>query len=142
MGQQGINDFKYPGLTVPQRFDISKFNREFETSKESNKLIVKLKENERLDRINKKDNELKPYQLPVSDILINIKDTWFNILDDLLQGKIMISILTDNNRLFYIGLTIIIVIIILYLYDIIMADSKTDNNASQKLIEIHYIYSN
>lgn len=147
MGQQGINNFVYPQLTSynadnpanspgnesslnPNKFDIQKFNKEFENKIEQSKETGKLLDENRLEKLNKQKIEPKPYQLSIAEILIVIKDSWFGLLDDLLQEQFYMETFTKKNRMFYIGLTIVIIVIIFYLYDIII-DNFMSNSSSK-----------
>ena len=103
---------------------------------------------DRLERLNKQQIEKKPYQLSVAEILIAIKDSWFGIIDDLLQRQFYIETFIKKNRMFYIGLTIVIIAIIFYLYDTIIDNSINSNNIDssnihtdlqKKIIEIRLV---
>jgi hypothetical protein len=62
--------------------------------------------------LNKVENiEIQPYDLPLNKILINTKNTWFNMYDDVLNRKNPITNL-DFKSFFYIGITLIIVVIL------------------------------
>jgi heme/copper-type cytochrome/quinol oxidase subunit 1 len=168
MGQQGMNDFKYPQLSANisdssnsvkentlsgGKFDINKFNKAFEQNKESSKQKQSNLEDKRLDKLNTQKIQLKPYQLSIAQIFITMKDSWFELIDDLLQRQFYVETFTKKNRMFYIGLTIIIIVIIFYLYDIIIETMNDNDNNSKsdikqnfitekKIIEIHHIYDN
>lgn len=166
MGQQGINDFIYPQLTSfnsenhqlsnvtnssnvsSNKLDIQEFNKNFEKKIEQSKGENKILERNRLERLNKQQIEKKPYQLSVAEILIAIKDSWFGIIDDLLQRQFYIETFIKKNRMFYIGLTIVIIAIIFYLYDTIIDNSINSNNIDssnihtdlqKKIIEIRLV---
>lgn len=100
------------------KFDLAKFNKEFTIQKEKKQRESKIKSQEKINKLNKDANiEIEPlYSLSISELLFGVKNTWFDILDDILAMKFN-NIITKNNRLFYIGLTVIIVAIILYIYD-------------------------
>ena len=57
------------------------------------------------------------YKLSMFEILINMKNTWFEIMDDITRTRVDSQILTKNNRLFYVGLTLLILAIIMFMYD-------------------------
>jgi hypothetical protein len=77
-------------------------------------------------------------QQSMSDILIGVKNTWFGILDDILAGDFNLRIFTRSNRLFYIGITLIVVAILLFLYNYF-----TEKREEKVItIEKHYIYEN
>lgn len=149
MGQQGISDFRYPQLislsrynditNVPydpeldeefDRFDIfnlKKFNADFQTKKESRELINNLTNREKISKLEYEANEpelkpeLKPWEIQqFTNILANIKNTWFGILDDLIMGEFNVYIFTKSHRAFYIGLTIILFIIIFWIWSFVL----------------------
>lgn len=174
MGQQGLNNFEYAqikGFNTPHlnslegmsnptnefdtngndnfdvndKFDINKFNAAFEKNIEATTQTNRDLESARLSKLNLQKPEVKPYELSFSQMLIGIKDTWFGLTDDLLQKQYYIETFTKQNRLFFIGLTIILIIIIIYLYDIIFASYDENyitqtNIAEKKIVEIHHIY--
>jgi len=130
------------------KFDIAKFNKEFIKKAEKTKLKSEVKSKEKLKKLTESANyESKSiYQLSVMEILINIKNTWFHIFDDILAKNISIKTIMGNDRPFYVGITIVIIATILYIYNFFMyGDSDDDNttintNAKQVTIEKHYIY--
>jgi hypothetical protein len=83
------------------------------------------------------------YKLNLLEMVIELKNTWFSILDELLAGNYSMSILIKNNRLFYVGLTILIISIILYIYDYAIDSDplqKLLNGGSGGVVEIRHIY--
>lgn len=174
MGQQGLNNFDYAqikgfktpylnsleGMSDPtnefntngnanfdvnDKFDINKFNAAFEQNIEATTQTNRDLESARLSKLNLQKPEVKPYELSFSQMLIGIKDTWFGLTDDLLQKQYYTETFTKQNRLFFIGLTIILIIIIIYLYDIIFASYdetyiNQTNIAEKKIVEIHHVY--
>lgn len=127
------------------------------TNKSSNNIMIKQKidnketkkmyENKLLKISEEEEKKLnnKPfYKLSILEITIELKNTIFAIMDDLLGGNFSINILFKDNRMFYVGLTILIISIILYIYDYAI---DGNNNSLQKLIgggngivEIRHIY--
>lgn len=121
------------------RFDLGKFNIEFDRSKEKSKINQKLKDLEKLHTLSKEEEKISLYNLTIFQIIVNTKDAWFNLLDDLLNQNIEKNTFTKENRLFYIGVTIIIVTVILYIYTLIVTeDNNKDNNKNLKII--YHIY--
>ena len=84
------------------------------------------------------------YKLNLLEMVIELKNTWFAILDELLAGNFSMSILIKNNRLFYVGLTILIISIILYIYDYAIDNNdplkNLLNGGSGGVVEIRHIY--
>lgn len=112
---------------VPKKdFDSDKFNKEFVFKKERATIENKIKSQEKLNKLTEEANkeEKSLYNLSVAELFIGIKNTWFGILDDLLAKKFEIETLTKNDRLFFIGLTIVVISTILYLYNFFATESN------------------
>jgi len=120
-------------------FNEADFNQKFEESKELTKLLSKEKERQRLQDLNTEELRKSIVELSTIEILIGIKDTWFELIDDLLQGKFNMETFTKDNRLFYIGVTIILIVILYFLFSIFNDDQENDKN--KKIIKIYHIYS-
>lgn len=124
-----------------KKFDVQEFNKQFELDKEQRKLIAQEKDLQKLRQLNETIVEKKLYENTVSDIIIGIKNSWFNLLDDLLEQKFSISIFTRENRLFYIGITLIIMGLLIYLYNFFLEDgNEYEQKNTEKIIEKYYIY--
>lgn len=115
--------------------ELDKFNTEFER-KVIDKPILKCMDKNDLDKRNILLTEKSITDLTVAEILIGIKDTWFGMTDDLIHLRISRETATKNNRLFFIGLTLVIIILLLFLYEYLIEgdDSKT------KEVVIKHIY--
>lgn len=118
-------------------FDVIEFNKRFEQEKELTKTRIKELEQERLNKLNVETKEKKITELTVVEILIGIKDAWFDLIDDLLQQRFSINTFTKNNRLFYIGATIAIIAIILYLYELFTTEPMPKEK--KKIIQIYHM---
>jgi hypothetical protein len=128
-----------------RKMDLAEFNKEFVFKKEQAEIQNRIKSQEKIDRLTAAANkEIKSlYSLSVAELVIGVKDTWFGILDDLLAQKIEMRTLTKENRLFFMGLTIIFIATILYLYNFFLDEEvKIDkiDNSNIKIVEKHYIY--
>jgi hypothetical protein len=125
--------------------NTNRFNAAFEQHKQERAQRQVLDEQTTLEQLNNIENikSIKDYNL--LDILIGLKNTWFNIMDDLLEYKFELSTFTKGNRLFFIGLTFIFFAVILYLYNFFIHDDENDNNndnKTQKVIRIEKYYIN
>ena len=98
------------------RFEVDRWNRDFEQYKERREKEKERKMKEKLDDLNKPDEKVPVYNLPLGQILINTKDALFGILDDLLQFQFEKETILKDDRLFYIGLILIIISLITYMY--------------------------
>ena len=91
---------------VGKYFDPFEFNKNFDkyikTVEESRLVSQSIDTNE---LTNMENVEVKPYQLPISKILINTKRTWFNIFKGNVNGF-------DNNQLFYIASTFLVIAVL------------------------------
>ena len=96
-------------------FDSYLFNAKFDNYiEEENKdrlMSGKLKTND-LNKIS--NTQIEPYELPLNKIIINIKDMWFTMFDDIMDTK---NPFTDfsNEKIFYLA-TSLIVISLIYLF--------------------------
>lgn len=125
-------------------FNVKKFNIDFDVEKALKEKQRKQNEKTKLEKLEKPEPKKKVFELSIGEILIGIKDVWFEILDDLLQQRFNLSIFTKNNRIFFIGLTITIVVIMIYLYELLTQNDNENNNNSINLNnpikEVHHIY--
>lgn len=123
------------------KFDINKFNSNFDKEKDELKLKNKERDAEILQNLNSY-TEFKPiYKNTISEIIIGIKNTWFYLLDDLLEQNFSLDIFTKENRLFYIGITLVCISVILYLYNFfIYYEDDSALKTNDKIIEKYYFY--
>lgn len=121
-----------------KKFDIHEFNKNFDKYRDSLKQEQSLKEAQRLAELNKAPPPKKFYEFNTIELLIGIKDTWFDILDDILSLRFNIDILTKNNRAFFIGLTILIICLGLYIFNMFYDDDELLEH--KNITEIHHIY--
>tara|TARA_B110000908_G_C10164162_1_gene407511 strand:- start:105 stop:623 length:519 start_codon:yes stop_codon:yes gene_type:complete len=105
-------------------FDLGKFNIVYDNNKKIVKEHQRLKDLEKLNELSQKKKHISLYDQNIYQILVNTKDTWFNLLDDLLDRQYQPSTFYKDNRLFYIGITIMFFSIVLYLYAVIVDDNK------------------
>ena len=130
-----------------RQYDLGKFNIAFDRSlnRSLNRTGEETKQSQRLDDLNKlnalaqgvasptsaeEKNNANVTNMSISQILINTKDALFNLLDDILEQRFETETFTRDNRLFYIGITILFFAIILYLY---LMMSSSDSNQDQTI---------
>ena len=95
-------------------FDTYKFNQKFDQyikQKNEERLLKQKVQLYDLDRV--ANIQIAPYQLPIDKLLINFKNVWFNLFDNIIELKNPIDNFTTNN-FFYYGISLI-VIFLLYL---------------------------
>jgi hypothetical protein len=108
-------------------FDQVLFNKKFEGYIEEKNKERLLKQKVKAQDLDNVENiVVKPYQLPLNKILINTKNTWFDIYDNITTGTSILGDYNDtngknelNNKLFYIGITLIFVTILYILLSFI-----------------------
>lgn len=113
---------KYIYKLNDSREEIDRFNRDFEQYKERRKKAMKEELDKKLEILNKEDNFDTIYNVTVGEILISTKDAIFGMLDDLLLFKFDYETFTKNNRLFYIGIVMIFIVFLIYLYILFFND--------------------
>ncbi len=141
---QFYNDSGLSGIDVTpdstKKIDLGKFNIIFERNKEVAKESQRLKDLEKLNALSQEKQIISLYDLSLFDIIINTKNAWFNLLDDLLDQKIELSTFTKENRLFYVGLTIIVFATVFYIYTLFIADDNPQKSSDNKTKKIYHIY--
>lgn len=109
-----------------KRFDLGKFNKVFDVNREITKRNQRVRDLQKLNELSSTETMTSLYDLNLSQILINTKNTWFGVLDDLLDQRFELDTFNRDNRLFYIGLTIVIIAVILYVYVMLVTDNKPE----------------
>jgi len=117
-------DGSYLYINNDGKFDINRFNRDYDQYRIRRKEEMDKKIALKLAELNKPKPEIPIYQKSIGTILINTKDTLFEILDDMLQGNFSSNTFTKNNRLFFIGITMIIIACFILLYTHIFDELK------------------
>ena len=92
-------------------------NKEFEDTVLQKNIEMKQIMQDRLDKLNQQKIEHEPYNKTVGETIINTKDALYGILDDLLQYKFTLNTFTKENRLYYIGIVLLFIVISMYIYD-------------------------
>jgi hypothetical protein len=103
-----------------RKLNLANFNISFENEKRQRKMKEKIREKKTLDKLNQEYIEKPISKLTIGELLINSKNAWFAILDDLIQ--LNLKNIFKDNRLFYIGFTIIIYVLLTYIYEMIIMD--------------------
>ncbi len=116
--QEYINITDIKNSTKKNRLDMSTFNKEYDIKKSTDHMIQKENATERLnlynDIINSTNSDLVSQSF--TKIMIGIRDTFFDIYNDLFNNqKPIIDIFFEYGRLFYVGVFIVIISVILFL---------------------------
>lgn len=91
---------------------------------------------EKLEELNKPKQVELIYDLGIGQVAINTKDAIFDILDDTVNLRFTNDMLTKNNRLFYLGIVLIIAACLLFLYLLFGADSNNKHIKYESNIKI------
>ena len=124
---------------MTQDFDLATFNKTFNEHKDQTRKIDNELMKNKLGIMDEKEkNNKKLYDMSVLDIMIGIKDTWFNLIDDLLSKNISIDTFTKDNRLFYFGITILVITVALYTYNMLFSKNTVDKQ--ENIQKVYHIY--
>jgi hypothetical protein len=102
---QGISMYDNRG----KFFDLYDFNKDFDAYIRQQQKQRLLNEKLKLTDLSTIDSlKIKPYELPIDKMLINVKDTWFEMYDKVMEGENPLNNV-DDDQFFYVGLTLIVV---------------------------------
>jgi hypothetical protein len=119
------------------KFDIDKFNQNFLQYKQKRKKEMTHKMADKLKKINKPKNIIPIYDKSIGQIIIDTKDSIFEIIDDLLLLKVNLNTFTRNNRLFYIGIIFIFISFLIFIYNSIISEEYDNNNNNNAILIQH-----
>jgi hypothetical protein len=122
MGSQGR-----PPEALNKITDLAKFNKNFDNYLEQQRKISQLHDQEVLNKFTEKEN-VQPQQLSISSMLVNMKDSLFNIADDIINLRINAQTFTKENRLFYLGLFLMLTVFLFYIMDMIFPSEEPPKN--------------
>jgi len=124
MGQQGVNDFNYPQLTSLSRYNKVTgvyYDPEKELSDRPNTDPVHIQpiftqpiREPVKEIIHQEDTGINLLDMSINEFSSNIITTWSDIGHDILRGNFN-KILFVNNRLCYVGVSIIIIALVIAL---------------------------
>jgi hypothetical protein len=120
-----------------KNFDLGKFNKVFNDEKKIMSLNHKVNDEKKLNDMSFENKTKSLYDLSVLEIIINAKNAWFECLDDILDQKFYLETFTKNNRLFYIGITILVFASIMYIYALTTRDNVKKEDNIQKIYHIY-----
>jgi len=110
--QQSVYMTRLKGHSVDNTFDLNKFNQEYEDVQKRRQTIAAEKEKNELSLLNTVDYKKRLDQLTIGELAFSFKDSIFDTLTDALNLKFSNS----NNRIFYLGLLIILGVFIMYCF--------------------------
>lgn len=109
-------DGKYLYVLPDGKLDIDHYNRVFTQYSDIRKNDMKIELEKKIADMNKPKPVDLIYDNSIGVILINTKDAAFNIMDDVVNMRFNNDIITKDNRLFYLGIIIVFVACLMYLY--------------------------
>lgn len=97
---------------IGKYYDQYLFNQKFDNYiRQKNKERL-LKEKVQLYDLDSIENiQVQPYELPINKLLINFKNVWFELFDDVIQKKDPTNLFTTTN-FFYFGITFIVIFLL------------------------------
>jgi hypothetical protein len=114
--KQMVNDYLDTNMSMYDNrgkyFDSYLFNQKFDEYIKQKTAERKLKEQVQLFDLDSIENiKVQPYELPINKLLINFKNLWFDLFDDLINKKDPSNLFTTTN-FFYFGMTFIVIFLI------------------------------
>lgn len=123
---------------VKGEFDVNKFNKDFEASLEKAKEDENQREIAKLQSMNKIIYKKKISEMSLRELITEWKDSLLGILNDLLHLRLRSSELFKDNRLFFLGITILFSVLMFYLMHTILGTDRVNIN---KVVNEYHIIS-
>jgi hypothetical protein len=134
---QRFDDGRYLYKFSTDKFDVDKFNREFEQYIDKRKVYRDEEQKKMLEELNKPKPVIPLYDLPMGQIMINAKDSVLNTLDDVINGSFDRNTFIKENRLFYLGIVLLFISILVYFYNMIVGSF----DKKEKLDSIQIVFN-
>jgi hypothetical protein len=96
-------------IDADNRKKMAEFNNNFENNKIKQYEKNKMDEIEKLNKLNIDEPVKKLYEYTIMENLIDIKNTFFDILDGILNKTITYDIFTKNNNMYFFGIILVII---------------------------------
>jgi hypothetical protein len=124
-----------------------KFNKFFVTNMKKMQNEENEKEQQKLTALNNKNSI---YKHSIFDLLIGINNTFFGMLNDIVTLNFTADFFTKDNRLFFIGLLLIIIALSMLIYnhiysihfDDVLTEIKKNKDANKKIVNVYNVYNN
>ena len=117
---------------VKNKFDIKAFNKGFEDYMKNQTEIKHQNEIERLKKLNETKYEKKLTEMTWNEIMSDWKKAISGVLDDILHFRLSPSYLFRDNRLFFVGITLLILAIIFYILILVFGLNYRPNEKNYK----------
>lgn len=115
---------------VKSKFDIKAFNKGFENYMKEQNEIKHQTEIERLKQLNETIYEKKITEMTWNEVMKEWELSMVGVLDDILHFRLTPSILFRDNRLFFVGITLLILASIFYIMILLFG---LDYRANEKI---------
>ena len=99
---------------VKNKFDITTFNADFEKQKEQLKLNQQTEDEKKLNALNTPTNVRQLSDMSIHQLLYEWKISLIEFIDDLVNLRLQSHILFNGNKLLFVGLTIVVLVICFY----------------------------
>jgi hypothetical protein len=122
-----------------QEIFLKKFNKEFEKKQRLTKLKLSTTKKKKKKNDQKK-KEKNIHELTIGEILINTKNTYIDIITEILSGdfdKGVSTIFIKNDRIFYIGVSLLIISFLIYILSFLLSSDNKENQFENDKINIY-----
>jgi len=109
---------------LQHHFNLQEFNSMFAENKIKDKEIEKKIEAEKIAALNHVETK-SILDMSMLEILTGVKDTWIEIIVDCVNFKFNYKNLLYDGKLFYIGVSIVIIFMIVYISDNLFYEQTT-----------------
>jgi hypothetical protein len=114
--RQMVNDYLDTNMSMYDNrgkyFDSYLFNQKFDEYIKQKTAERKLKEQVQLYDLDNIENiQVQPYELPINKMMINFKNLWFELFDNLINGNKTTYLFTTVN-FFYFGMTFVVIFLL------------------------------
>jgi hypothetical protein len=72
-----------------------------------------------------------------SNLAYNLRETWLGVITDIKKEGLRKDIFTKNHRLLYIGFTIVLFTLLIYAYDVFIADAGPVNQQQFAIVPMN-----
>jgi hypothetical protein len=99
-----------------KNFDLAKFNKTFEEQSIALREKKNQEEMEKLRLMNTEEYYKKISEKTLSEIMKEWKDALLGVINDAIRLNINRDTLLTENRLFYVGITVLFIVVTLYIF--------------------------
>ena len=130
--------------TSSGQFNLALFNKTYREDQTKRIAFYRSEDEKLLSQLDKEPPKLKLHDLSIMQHLLNIKNTWFDLINDLIEQPLNSDILLKNDRLFYIGLTFVLFCLIYFLLSSAIESFDNDkpviveNNTYKNFYTMHH----